>query len=214
MEFLTSHALEILGFITGLVYLYLEWKASIYLWIAGIIMPAISLVVYFEAGLYADFGINVYYLLIALYGWLVWKYGGKARRSASGRGATKEAPIVHTPRRQVLPLAALAGVLWLGIWWLLVTFTPSTVPVADAFTTALSIVAYWMLARKQAEQWLVWLVVDAVCTALYIYKGIPFYAVLYGCYTLIAWFGYFKWLRLMQEAAQAPASGATHSHRP
>jgi nicotinamide mononucleotide transporter len=201
MEFLTNHALEIVGFVTGLIYLYLEWKASIYLWIASIIMPAISLIVYFDAGLYADFGINIYYLLIAIYGWFAWKYGGKKDQQAKAAENKQEegAPIIHTPNNQILPLLIVSAVLWAGIWWLLVTFTPSTVPVADAFTTALSIVAYWMLARKQVEQWLVWLVVDAVCTVLYVYKGIPFYAVLYGFYTVIAWFGYFKWLRMMKE---------------
>ena len=61
----------------------------------------------------------------------------------------------------------------------------------------------WMLARKWVEQWLVWLVVDAVSTALYIYKGIPFYAVLYAIYTVIAWFGYRRWLRQMEEEQTA-----------
>lgn len=54
--------LEIFGTIVGLVYLWLEYRASIYLWIAGIVMPAIYIFVYYKAGLYADFGINIYYL--------------------------------------------------------------------------------------------------------------------------------------------------------
>ena len=66
--------LEILGVITGIVYLWLEYKASIYLWIAGIVMPAIYLFVYYNAGLYADFGINIYYLAIALYGQLRYQF--------------------------------------------------------------------------------------------------------------------------------------------
>ncbi|MGM9859561.1 MAG: nicotinamide riboside transporter PnuC, partial [Muribaculaceae bacterium] len=69
-------------------------------------------------------------------------------------------------------------------------------PVADAFTTALSIVALWMMARKYTQQWLAWMVVDAVSVGLYIYKGIYFYASLYAIYTVIAWFGYVKWRRL------------------
>jgi nicotinamide mononucleotide transporter len=78
-------------------------------------------------------------------------------------------------------------------------WTNSTVPMTDALTTALSIVALWMMARKYAEQWLVWLLVDAICVPLYAYKGIYFYAGLYAVYTVIAWFGYRKWLRLMRE---------------
>ena len=67
--------LEILGVIVGIIYLWLEYRASIYMWITGIIMPAIYIFVYYQAGLYADFGINIYYLVIALYGWFVWKTG-------------------------------------------------------------------------------------------------------------------------------------------
>lgn len=187
---------EIIGFIIGLVYLYLEYKASIYLWIASIIMPLVSLVVYFQAGLYADFGINIYYCVIAIYGWFVWKYGNKVHKQEEQK-AKEELPIIHTPTKTILPLIIVSIILWVAIWWILVTFTPSNVPVADAFTTALSIVAYWMLARKHVEQWLVWIAVDAVSTVLYVYKGIPFYAVLYGFYTVIAWFGYRKWLKTM-----------------
>jgi nicotinamide mononucleotide transporter len=89
------------------------------------------------------------------------------------------------------------ALLWGAIYFVLVNFTPSTVPLADAFTTALSIVALWMMARKYAEQWLVWAVVDAVSVGLYIYKDIPFYALLYTIYTVLAFVGYKKWLRLM-----------------
>lgn len=194
--FFTDHFLEILGFITGIVYLILEYRASVWLWPITIIMPLISLVVYFNAGLYADFGINIYYALIAIYGWWAWLYG---RKRNERQQADTKLPIIHTPRRLVAPLVLASLLLWFGIWWLLVAFTNSNVPVADAFTTALSIVAYWMLARKHAEQWLVWLVVDAVCAVLYVYKQIPFYAVLYALYTIIAWFGYKKWLRLMSQ---------------
>ena len=63
--------LEIFGTIVGLVYLWLEYRASIYLWIAGIVMPAIYIFVYYKAGLYADFGINIYYLIAAIYGWFL-----------------------------------------------------------------------------------------------------------------------------------------------
>lgn len=65
--------LEVFGTLVGLAYLWLEYKASIYLWIASIIMPAIYIIVYYQAGLYADFGINIYYLIASVYGWIIWK---------------------------------------------------------------------------------------------------------------------------------------------
>ena len=188
-----ERAIEILGLLVGLLYLYWEYRADWRLWIASVVMPAISLFVYWNAGLYADFAIDIYYLLIAVYGFWVWR-----RREPSPLGEIRGgATITRTPLR-FWPLLALAFlVIYLGIAYVLIHFTPSTVPWWDALNTALSIVAMWMLARKWVEQWLVWLVVDAISTGLYIYKGIPFYAVLYAIYTVIAWFGYRRWVSEM-----------------
>lgn len=182
--------LEIIGATVGLVYLWLEYRASIYLWIAGIIMPAIYIFVYYDAGLYADFGINIYYLLAAVYGWMAWMYGGNSRK-----GEKKELPITHAPMKIYLPLTIVFLVAFVGIAWILIEFTDSNVPWLDSFTTALSIVGMWMLARKYVEQWWVWIVVDVVCCGLYIYKDLYFTSALYGLYSIIAIFGYFKWQR-------------------
>ena len=187
--------LELLGTAVGIIYLWLEYRASIYLWIAGIIMPAIYIFIYYEAGLYADFGINIYYLLIALYGWIAWKTGfrlsGKNKRSG-------ELPISHTPLRAWPRIVAAYVAAQLFITWILVKYTDSTVPIADSFTTALSIVGMWMLARKYVEQWWVWCIVDVASSALYIYKELYFTAALYAVYAIIAIFGYRKWKKMMQ----------------
>lgn len=180
--------LEIFGTIVGLVYLWLEYKASIYLWIAGIVMPAIYIFVYYDAGLYADFGINIYYLGAAVYGWCFWAWGRKER---------KELPIVHTQLKCYLPLLLVFTFAFFGIAWILIGYTDSNVPWLDSFTTALSIVGMWMLARKYIEQWFAWILVDIVCCGLYIYKDLYFTSALYGLYSIIAIFGYFKWKKIM-----------------
>ena len=187
--------LEILGVITGIIYLWLEYRASIYLWITGIIMPAIYLFVYYNAGLYADFGINIYYLFIALYGWVAWKTGFTL---FGNKEPKRELRISHTPRTAWIKAAVAYIIAQLGIYFVLTNYTDSTVPWSDSFTTALSIVGMWMLARKYIEQWWVWCVVDVVSSALYIYKGLYFTAILYAVYAIIAIFGYFKWKKLMQ----------------
>lgn len=202
-------ALEITGTIVGLLYLWLEYRASIYLWIAGIVMPAIYIFVYYDAGLYADFGINIYYLGAALYGWMMWKYGSFLRRKfllkkpsrQEGEEAHEaELPITRMPLRYLPPLLLIFTVTLVGIAWLLMSYTTSDVPWWDSFTTALSIIGMWMLARKYVEQWWAWIVVDVVSTGLYIYKGLDYTAVLYGLYTIIAIFGYFKWKKMMNPA--------------
>lgn len=113
----------------------------------------------------------------------------------------QELPITSMPSRYLLPLIAVFAVTLAGIAWVLINFTDSNVPWLDSFTTALSIVGMWMLARKYVEQWWVWIGVDAVSTGLYIYKGLDFTAALYGLYTIIAIFGYFKWKKLMKKEA-------------
>ena len=185
-------ALDITATIVGLVYIWLEYRASIYLWIAGIIMPAIDIFLYYEAGLYADFGMAIYYTLAALYGYAVWKWGKKR-----GTAADEQLPITRFPRRKVLPVALLFAVAWAAIYEILIHFTNSDVPITDSFANALSSVGLWALARKYLEQWMVWIVVDVVLSALYIYKGIPFKASLYALYVVIAVAGYFKWKKMM-----------------
>lgn len=192
-----EQAIEIIGTLVGIIYLWLEYRASIYLWVASIIMPAIYLYVYYNAGLYADFGINIYYLLIALYGWAAWRYG--FHLFGSKKKEEKELAITHTSRRVWGKLALTYIAAQCAITYILVNYTDSTVPWWDSFTTALSIVGMWMLARKYIEQWWVWLVVDAVSAWLYIYKGLYFTAVLYAVYAIISIFGYFKWRKLMQK---------------
>ena len=194
----TLRFLDILGFVVGLVYLWLEYKASIWLWLASVIMPAIDMVLYFKAGLYADFGMAIYYCLAGIYGWLSWRYF-KTRKQL-GESRRTERPVSHFRRSHILPSALALGLLWFGIWWVLAHWTNSTVPIADAFTTALSIVALWALAQKYAEQWLLWLAVDIVCCILYVRKGIPFKAAIYGLYSVVAVFGYMKWLKMMESA--------------
>ncbi len=201
--------LELIGTIVGLIYLWLEYKASIYLWITGIIMPTIYLFIYYNAGLYADFGINVYYLLAAIYGWVMWKYTQHTSKepsihqdettssSETNTHGIQSILAIASSRRILVNLCLTTSILFLFIAWILIRFTDSTVPWIDSFTTALSIAAMWMLAKKYIEQWWTWFVVDVVSSGLYIYKELYFTAALYMLYAIIAIFGYYKWIELM-----------------
>ena len=204
MDFLISlprdKILEVAGFCIGLLYLWWEYHANPRLWFASIVMPTISMWIYFSKGLYADFAINIYYFLIAIYGYLTWtrnRHRDVEPEKADEKKA-EERPIVNIPRRQLLGCSATFIVLWVALYLGLRFLTDSTVPLADSFTTALSIVAMWMLARKYLEQWIAWIAVDAVCIVLYAYKGIYLYAVLYALYTVIAFMGLRNWRRIMR----------------
>lgn len=190
--------LQIAGVALGLLYLWLEYRADIRLWIVGLVMPLVHGTLYYKAGLYADCSMQVYYVLAGLYGWLVWRNAPhkKARAARTARTAEPAAVrIGHTPLRYAAGLIAVYAAAHAGIYFLLSRFTNSTVPFWDAMTTAASIVAMWMLSRKYVEQWLVWLAVDLITVGLYLYKGIPLTAGLYALYSALAVAGYLRWRR-------------------
>lgn len=221
-EFFLNHWLDIVTTILGLVYLVLEYRASIALWVVGIVMPAMDIYLYWSHGLYGDAGMAVYYTLAAIYGYAVWKFGAKWKRmlkrsnaadtslntagsdasevSSAEGGSSEELPITFFPRRLVLRTLGFFLLAWGATYYVLVAYTNSTVPLLDAFTNALSFVGLWALARKYVEQWLFWIAVDVVCCYLYVVKGIPFKAGLYGLYVVIAVLGYIKWKGLAKKA--------------
>ena len=223
-EFFLNHWLDIVTTILGLIYLVLEYRASIALWVVGIVMPAMDIYLYWSHGLYGDAGMAVYYTLAAIYGYAVWKFGAKwkrmLKRKASGAagsdkaleadgsdkavdaagGSSEELPITFFPRHLILRTLGFFLLAWAATYYVLVAYTNSTVPLLDAFTNALSFVGLWALARKYVEQWLFWIAVDVVCCYLYVVKGIPFKAGLYGLYVVIAVMGYRKWKGLAKKA--------------
>lgn len=195
----TYQILDVVGTIIGLIYIYQEYKASIWLWLTGIIMPLVYTFVYYEAGLYADFGMQIYYTLAAIYGFLYWKFGKKKRND------DEEISITHFPKKLVLPSVLVFIVLWGTLYLILSKFTNSTVPVLDSFGNSLSFIGLWTLAKKYLEQWLIWIVVDVELAGLYVYKNIPFTAGLYTFYTIIAIAGYYKWKRMMKKERETMA---------
>lgn len=233
-DFLSTHWLDIVTTILGLIYLILEYRASIALWVVGIVMPAMDIYLYWSHGLYGDAGMAVYYTLAAIYGYAVWKFGAKWKAMIKRKGSDKkegasevssdkteaasaissdkieaasavsssseDLPITFFPRRLILRTLGFFVLAWAATYYVLVAYTNSTVPLLDAFTNALSSVGLWALARKYVEQWLFWIAVDVVCCYLYVVKGIPFKAGLYGLYVVIAVMGYWKWKGLAKKA--------------
>ena len=190
MDFIINHWLDIVTTLLGLAYILFEYKASRWMWLVGFLMQVLGIVLYFQKGLYADCGMEFYYLAMTIYGYWKWVRPEKSLNSTP-------LSIRHFPKKLILPWMLVIAAIWGIIYWLLVTFTNSNVPLADSFTTALSIVGIWALAHKYLEQWFIWIVVDVVTCGLYFYKDIPFKASLYGLYVIIAIFGYFNWRKKM-----------------
>ena len=191
--------LEIFGAILGLIYIYLEFRASIHLWAVGAIMPIVYAIVYFQADLYAQGGIQLYYVAAALYGWGRWR-----RRKAGEGGTVEERPISSITMYGFQRFILIGVVIAIPIYFLLSPFSDPTTARIDAIIAGLSIVAMFMLAMKVAEQWLMWFFVDVICFGLYLHLSLntdtQLFATagLYLLYSILAIYGYQKWKKIAE----------------
>jgi len=181
---------EILGVIFSILYLFFSIRQNILLWPLGIASALLYMLVFYQSKFYADMGLNGYYVLISIYGWFLWKRG----EGKDGSGL----PVSRLGKRNAWGLLLITSAVFVGIGQVLARFTDSPVPYWDAFTTAVSFTATWMLARKILENWILWIVVDLVSMGLYLYRGLFPTLLLFGIYTTMAVIGYFKWLRTYQ----------------
>lgn len=190
--------IEIIGVAIGLIYLYLEYKASFGLWTAGIVMSLFYIVIFFQAKFYADAGIYAYYLIANIYGLIHW-HRHRQKNVDHTNEISDTLPITHISLRKLGFSILIAVICWAGLWFLLSHVTDSPVPVGDAFTTAVSIVAMYMLAHKNIEHWWLWVVVNLVSCILYAWKGLYPMAGLFVVYTIVSVMGYFRWRREMDK---------------
>ncbi|MEZ5072078.1 MAG: nicotinamide riboside transporter PnuC [Bacteroidales bacterium] len=181
-------AIQIFGVVTGLLFVVLEVRQNKWLWPLGFLTSAVYVYIFFQGKFYADMGLQVYYVAISLYGWYWWTRGGR-----NPDRPDRVLPVSRLSRSLGFRLGLATLALWAGLWWILFAFTDSPVPAGDSFTTALAVVATWMLTRKILEQWHLWVVANAVSAALYLYKGLypPFSCILstLACRSTARWNG-------------------------
>ena len=185
ISWISSNYIEIIATVTGLIYLYYSIKGDKRLWVYGLITSSLYVYVCFSAGIYADMGINIYYVVVSIYGWIHWTLYGQDNRN--------EIPITRLKFSEFVLIGLITIVLYAAIAFILIKFTDSTIPYWDAFTTAASITATWMLARKILEHWLIWILVDAISIGLYIYKDLYPTTLLFLVYTVMAVIGFIQW---------------------
>jgi len=190
LTYIQTNWIEIVGAILSLIYLYLSINQKVSLWFFGIISSLFYIVVFFQSKLYADMSLQYYYVFISIYGWINWKKGTNENN--------KELPAIRINKRFIIISVVATAVIYLIYYLVLLNFTDSTIPKSDALIGALSVIGTWMLAKKFIENWLVWIVADAFCIGLYIYKGLYPTAVLFANYTVMAWVGYLQWKKSIQ----------------
>jgi len=191
-QWIIDHYIEVCGTLTGFLYLGFSIRQHFLTWPVGLLNALFYVVVFFISKIYADMALQFYYVAISIYGWWCWLHG-------SATGHTLKVTRTAYPLWLKLMLASV--LLFLVIAFVLVRFTDSPVPYWDALTTALSIVATWMLAQKKIEHWLLWVLVDAISIGLFIVKELYPTTLLFWVYTVLAIYGYFEWRKELNPEA-------------
>ena len=189
-------AIEIFGFLTGAGCVALLVRQNIWNWPLGITNNLLFIVLFYRTGLYADVGLQGFYIGISIYGWWSWLHGGR------DHGALKVSRV-----RPAFALLLALGVAALTalLTWLLRRHTNSTVPVLDSLITALSLTAQFMMTRKWLENWLVWLAANCLSVGLLIYKGLYVTSALYVVYQVLCVLGWIEWRRALNPQVSASA---------
>jgi len=182
------NAYEVVGVAFGVVAVWLTVKESVWCWPTGLVNVALFIVVFRQAKLYADMGLQVVYVALCLYGWYEWLHGGRNHGQLA---------VSRMPRR------ALAGLLGAGagatvlLGATLSRVTDAALPYLDSSLTAFSLAAQVMVTRKWIENWVVWIVVDAVYVGMYVYKQLYLTAGLYSVFLVLALMGLRQWKRAL-----------------
>jgi nicotinamide mononucleotide transporter len=191
--------MEIFGAITGIIYVFLEIRQTIWLWPLGIITSGVYIWVFFTSKLYADMSLQAYYLLISVLGWFWWmdrKVSGRSgdvERGSNEKEENKALVVTRLKLKTGLVLSGIFVLLYFIMWFLLSGYTDSPVPQWDSFLTSLSIVATWMLAKKIYEHWLIWIVVNILSVILYFNRELYPTVVLYLVYAVMSFIGLAVW---------------------
>jgi len=187
--------LELVAALVGALSVWLSVRQNIWSWPTAIVNVVLYAIVFYEAKLYADMGLQVIYAILSIYGWYEWLYGGAGRtelrvsRTGLGTGV-------------LLALIAAAGSALLGVF--LHHETDAALPFMDSFLSSTSLVAQWMMTKKLLENWLVWIGVDVLYVGMFIFKGLYLTAGLYAVFLALAVKGFIDWRRSMAAPEPAP----------
>lgn len=176
--------IELIAVVLGLISVWLVTRQNVICYPLGIVSVFIYIFIFYEVKLYADMGLQVFFVILQAYGWYEWLYGGENRTALPVRRASRSAMVF-------LSLFTAAGSASLG--YVLHRYTDAAVPFADSMLTVMSMAGQWLVARKYIENWTVWMVVNIGSIAMYGYKELYFTMVLYAVYFGLAIVGYRAW---------------------
>src|SRR5688572_9971065 len=182
--------IEVTAAVFGVASVYLSARQNVWNWPLGIVNVALYIIVFYEAKLYADMGLQVVYVVLAAYGWWHWLHGGQ------NRGTLR---VSRAPMREIVLLGAAFVVGTAALSTFLARATDASLPLADSALTVASLVAQYMMTRKYVECWLVWIVADVAYVAMFLYKELWPTAALYLVFSVLAVLGWRQWRASLRE---------------
>jgi nicotinamide mononucleotide transporter len=188
--------LELVAMLLALAYVILATQGSIWCWPAAFVSTAIYTVIFYDVSLLMDSALNVYYLMMAVYGYWVWQKNAQPQHEQN----SSPLAIVTWQASWHVKACFILTIISLVLGYIMATNTTASFPYLDTFTTVFAVFTTYLVAQKVLENWLYWIVIDTVSIYLYIEKGLIPTTVLFIINVIIAGYGYFKWLAIYRRS--------------
>lgn len=194
LPWLAMSPAELVAVVASAICVWCYAKQSLWAWPTGLVGTSLFLLIFWDARLYAEAGLQVVYIVLQIYGWWFWLRGGTRRA---------EPPITRAGPPLLLGLGLLGLLAWVSMAWLLERYTDTDVAWWDALTTVLALIAQWLIARKILENWYVWIVADLLYIPLFAYKGLYLTSGLYVLFLILCVMGIRTWQRSLRASVAA-----------
>lgn len=191
-----SSCLELVAVIFGVVSVMLSVKENIWSWPTALVNVALYTVLFYQAGLYSDMGLQPIYFVLSIYGWYEWVYGGKGRT---------ELHVSRAPRNVWIAVSAIGVAFWAVDGYATSRLPNVSLPHVDAATVTVSLIAQYMMTRKYVQNWTLWIIVDVVYVGMFIFKGLYLTAGNYAIYLVLAVIGHIAWKKSLASGAESLA---------
>jgi nicotinamide mononucleotide transporter len=198
INWLSNNYIEIFGALAGIIYVFLEIRQNLWLWPVGIATSAAYIWIFLSGKLYADMGLQVYYLVISVLGWYWW-LSGTGNVVISSSSEKRKLHVTRLSLKTGIILGIMFLVLFVIMWLVLNRLTDSPVPAADSFITSLSIIATWMLARKIYEHWFLWIIINVSASILFFTRELYPTVILYIVYCAMSFVGLVEWKKSIKQ---------------
>jgi nicotinamide mononucleotide transporter len=183
--------LEFIAVVTGIASVIYSRMENILVYPIGMISTVISVYLYVTHGLYADASVNFYYTVMSVIGWIMWA------RKVEGR---KVLQVTKSSGKDWQNACLFFLTCWVLLFFVLKKFTPSTVPMADSFTSAAAFTGMWLMNKKKLENWTWWIITDLASVPLNFYKHLVFLSFQYAVFLILAIMGYITWKKQLTHA--------------